>query len=169
MPCQYCQESLTVLRWAPALACSPMYLSSPNFAHARYPGTSWSCPPSLRVGSGLFPIVRPPGQGHAGVMNTTTSSSQPGQSTAGAESAIQARPNALSRSRDDRMLAGVASGIAACVGVDALFVRIAFAVLTIVGGVGIPLYLACWLLIPDEQSSQSIAGDFVRDIQSHRN
>jgi len=67
------------------------------------------------------------------------------------------------------MLAGVASGIAACVGVDALFVRIAFAVLTIVGGVGIPLYLACWLLIPDEQSSQSIAGDFVRDIQSHRN
>jgi len=67
------------------------------------------------------------------------------------------------------MLAGVASGIAGYVGVDALFVRIAFAVLTIVGGVGIPLYVACWLLIPDEGATQSIATEFTSSMQTWRN
>ena len=58
------------------------------------------------------------------------------------------------------MVAGVASGIAGYVGIDALFVRIAFALLAVVGGVGIPLYVACWLLIPDEGATQSIATEF---------
>ena len=40
-------------------------------------------------------------------------------------------------------------------GVDATIVRIAFVVLTVVGGAGIPLYLAGLLLIPDEGSDQS--------------
>jgi phage shock protein PspC (stress-responsive transcriptional regulator) len=67
------------------------------------------------------------------------------------------------------MLAGVASGIAGYVGIDALLVRIAFAVLTIVGGVGIPLYVACWLLIPEEGSERSIAADFTSNMQAWRN
>jgi phage shock protein PspC (stress-responsive transcriptional regulator) len=67
------------------------------------------------------------------------------------------------------MLAGVASGIAAYLGVDALLVRIAFAVLSIVGGVGIPLYVVCWLLIPDEGTSQSIATDFAGSMHDWRN
>src|SRR5271165_4100979 len=52
----------------------------------------------------------------------------------------------LSRSRRGRMLAGVASGIARYVGVDVTIVRIAFVLVTLVGGIGIPLYLASWLL-----------------------
>jgi len=67
------------------------------------------------------------------------------------------------------MLAGVASGIAAYVGVDTLLVRIAFAVLTIVGGVGIPLYAVCWLLVPDEGATQSIATDFTSSMHEWRN
>jgi phage shock protein C len=63
------------------------------------------------------------------------------------------------------MLAGVASGLARYAGVDVLFVRIAFAVLTFLGGAGIPLYLVCWLLIPAEGSGQSIAADLASDLR----
>jgi phage shock protein PspC (stress-responsive transcriptional regulator) len=67
------------------------------------------------------------------------------------------------------MLAGVASGIAAYLGVDALLVRIAFAVLTIMGGAGIPIYVVCWLLIPDEGATHSIATDFTSGTHEWRN
>lgn len=72
----------------------------------------------------------------------------------------------LRRSTDDRMLAGVAGGLARFLDVDATLVRIAFAVLTVVGGAGVPIYLACWLLIPEDGAGQSIAGSF---LDSHRN
>jgi hypothetical protein len=39
-------------------------------------------------------------------------------------------------------------------------------VLTVVGGAGIPLYLAGLLLIPDEGSDQSIAGSIIESLQS---
>jgi phage shock protein PspC (stress-responsive transcriptional regulator) len=64
------------------------------------------------------------------------------------------------------MVAGVAGGVARYFGVDATIVRIAFVVLTIIGGVGIPLYLAGLLLIPDEGSDQSIAGSIIESLQS---
>jgi len=73
---------------------------------------------------------------------------------------------ALRRPFQDRMLAGVASGLARYFGVDVTIVRIAFVVLTIVGGAGIPLYLAGLLLIPEEGSDQSIAGSLIESLQS---
>jgi phage shock protein PspC (stress-responsive transcriptional regulator) len=63
------------------------------------------------------------------------------------------------------MLAGVASGLAHYAGIDVLIVRIAFAVLTFLGGAGIPLYLACWLLMPAEGSDQSIADGLASDLR----
>jgi len=105
-------------------------------------------------------------------MNTATTpplDGPAGQTTIDPEPGLQTRARSLTRHRRDRMLAGVASGIAGYVGVDALFVRIAFAVLAIVGGVGIPLYLACWLLIPDEDAAQSIATEFTSSMQAWRN
>jgi phage shock protein PspC (stress-responsive transcriptional regulator) len=72
----------------------------------------------------------------------------------------QTKAQPLSRPVDDRMLGGVAAGIAHYLRVDVTVVRIIFAVLTIVGGAGIPLYLAGWLLIPEEGSEHSIAGQF---------
>jgi len=78
-----------------------------------------------------------------------------------------------------RMLAGVAAAIAQHFNIDVTIVRVAFAVLTIVGFTGlayfgglplylggVPLYLACWLLIPEEGSEHSIAGTFFRNRQS---
>lgn len=55
---------------------------------------------------------------------------------------------ALRRRGEGRIIAGVASGIADYLGVDVTIVRIAFVVLALVGGIGIPAYLAGWLLMP---------------------
>ena len=73
---------------------------------------------------------------------------------------------ALRRPIHDRMLTGVAIGLAGYVGVDVMIVRVAFVVLTVVGGAGIPLYLAGLLLIPEEGRDQSIAGVLIGSRQS---
>ena len=73
----------------------------------------------------------------------------------------QATPQ-LRRPAEGRMIAGVAAGIAQYLGADVTAVRIILAVLTIVGGAGVPIYLAAWLLIPDEASGQSIVGGFLQ-------
>jgi signal transduction histidine kinase/phage shock protein PspC (stress-responsive transcriptional regulator) len=48
----------------------------------------------------------------------------------------------------DRVVAGVASGVAKALGVDPIIVRVAFVVLAVAGGVGIPLYFGLWWLMP---------------------
>jgi phage shock protein C len=58
-----------------------------------------------------------------------------------------ARPP-LRRSRTDMMLGGVSGGLAEHTGVDALLWRVGFAALTLAGGMGIPLYLLLWVLMP---------------------
>ncbi len=98
-------------------------------------------------------------------MNTTSDTDQP--STEQAQDRPAPRP--LCRPLDDRMLAGVASGLARYLGVDVLPVRIALVVLCFAGGIGLPLYLAGWLLIPDEGARQSIADDLIHSVQSRSN
>jgi phage shock protein C len=71
-----------------------------------------------------------------------------------------ARTPALARPVRGRMLAGVAAGAADYLGVDPTIVRIALVVLA-VAGPGIPLYLAGWLLMPDEGARQSVAADVI--------
>ena len=51
----------------------------------------------------------------------------------------------FARSEHDRVVAGVCSGIAVALGVDARLVRLVFALLALAGGAGILLYLALWL------------------------
>lgn len=72
----------------------------------------------------------------------------------------------LRRAYHGRMLAGVAAGIADYLGVDVTIIRVAFAVATLLGGAGVPAYLACLLLIPEEGSNVSLATDFIDSIQS---
>jgi phage shock protein PspC (stress-responsive transcriptional regulator) len=50
----------------------------------------------------------------------------------------------------DRRVAGVAGGIGHHLDIDPVIVRVAFVVLSFFGGVGILLYVAGWLLIPEE-------------------
>lgn len=54
-------------------------------------------------------------------------------------------------------MAGVASGVARFFDVDPTLVRIAFVALALVGGLAFPLYLAGWLLIPEEGADLSVA------------
>ena len=71
----------------------------------------------------------------------------------------------LRRAYHGRMLAGVCAGIADSFGVDVTIVRVAFAVFTFLGGAGVPAYLACWLLIPEAGSDQSIAGSLFSSVE----
>jgi phage shock protein PspC (stress-responsive transcriptional regulator) len=59
------------------------------------------------------------------------------------------------------MLGGVAAGLADYFDVDPTLVRIGFVVLAFVGGLAVPLYLAGWALIPDEDTDTSIAEELV--------
>ena len=78
----------------------------------------------------------------------------------------RSRPTALRRPVQDSVVAGVAAGLARYSGVDVMMIRLAFVALTIVGGAGIPLYLAGLLLIPEEGSEVSIAGSFIESLRS---
>jgi phage shock protein PspC (stress-responsive transcriptional regulator) len=68
----------------------------------------------------------------------------------------------LTRRPDNKILAGVASGIAAYLGIEPWIVRIGFVILVPFGGFGILAYLIAWLLLPVEGSQQSLAGDVLR-------
>ena len=68
----------------------------------------------------------------------------------------------LHRSRSERILAGVAGGLGRYFDISATFFRIGFAILTLVGGAGILLYVAAWLVIPDEGESDSIVSEALR-------
>jgi phage shock protein PspC (stress-responsive transcriptional regulator) len=62
-------------------------------------------------------------------------------------------PRRLLRSRDDRILGGVAGGLGRYFAVDPIFFRIGFAATLFLGGLGILVYLAAWLLVPEEDTS----------------
>jgi len=67
----------------------------------------------------------------------------------------------LRRPYHGRILAGVAAGIADYLAVDVSVVRIGFVVLSLLGGLGIPAYIAGWLLIPDEDAPVSPIEDWL--------
>jgi phage shock protein PspC (stress-responsive transcriptional regulator) len=64
-----------------------------------------------------------------------------------------------------RMIAGVCAGLADYLGVDVTIIRVAFAVFAVMGGAGIPAYLACLLLIPEEGTDESIAGALIDSLR----
>ncbi|TAN31571.1 PspC domain-containing protein [bacterium] len=51
----------------------------------------------------------------------------------------------------DRMLGGVCSGLAEGFHVDPLWVRLAFVLLAFLQGIGVVVYLALWLVMPERQ------------------
>ncbi|ETA68742.1 MAG: phage shock protein [Methanolobus sp.] len=57
----------------------------------------------------------------------------------------------LRRSKEDRILAGVCSGIGLYTGIDPVLVRLIFAVGTFFSlGTGILIYIIAWIIIPEE-------------------
>jgi phage shock protein PspC (stress-responsive transcriptional regulator) len=60
------------------------------------------------------------------------------------------QPRRLTRVRDGKLLAGVCTGLARYLDVDPVAVRVGFGVATVFSGAGLVLYLACWILMPNE-------------------
>jgi phage shock protein C len=56
----------------------------------------------------------------------------------------------LYRSRKDRKLAGVAGGLAEYLNVDPTLIRVLFVVLAVLGGAGVLIYVAMWIIVPPE-------------------
>jgi phage shock protein C len=56
----------------------------------------------------------------------------------------------LYRSKTNRKLAGVCGGLAQYFNVDATVIRVLFALLAVLGGSGLVLYLAMWIIVPNE-------------------
>jgi phage shock protein PspC (stress-responsive transcriptional regulator) len=94
-------------------------------------------------------------------MNATTADDR----TATATDQYQA--GQLRRSHDEKMLGGVAGGIARSLNADVTLVRVVIAALAIFTGAGAALYLAAWLLIPADGDEQSIAAAWI-DSRQHR-
>ena len=84
-------------------------------------------------------------------MNTTTADAR--------SATVTGRPQAgqLRRSADDKMLAGVAGGIARYLNTDVTLIRIIIAALVLFTGAGLALYVAAWLLIPADGEVQPVA------------
>ena len=69
----------------------------------------------------------------------------------------------MRRSADDKMLAGVAGGIARYFNADVTLVRVIIAALALLNGVGVALYIAAWLLIPEDGNDQAVAAAWIAD------
>ena len=54
----------------------------------------------------------------------------------------------IRRSDEGKIIAGVASGLARTLGVDATWVRIAFVLISLIWGTGLALYIALWIIMP---------------------
>jgi phage shock protein PspC (stress-responsive transcriptional regulator) len=79
-------------------------------------------------------------------MSETTTPDMPTGGTA-------SHPQRLVRTPDGK-IAGVAAGLGHYIGVDPTIVRIAFVLLAFAGGIGILLYLVCWLVMPKGEVSE---------------
>ena len=75
----------------------------------------------------------------------------------------QPQAGRLRRAADDKMLAGVAGGIARYLNADVMLVRIIVAALVLFTGAGVALYVAAWLLIPGDGEDQPVAGAWIAD------
>jgi phage shock protein PspC (stress-responsive transcriptional regulator) len=88
-------------------------------------------------------------------MNAITADAGPATAT------DQPEARQLRRSGDDKMLGGVAGGIARYLNADVTLVRVIIAALTLLTGAGAALYIAAWLLIPADGEDQPVAAAWI--------
>ena len=75
----------------------------------------------------------------------------------------------LSRSRENRMLAGVCGGLAELIHIDAVWIRLFFILLSLGDGIGILVYFILWILLPysdaPDQPLGFTAGEFSQRVE----
>jgi phage shock protein PspC (stress-responsive transcriptional regulator) len=69
----------------------------------------------------------------------------------------------LMRSETDKMISGVCGGIGAYLGVDPVFVRLAFLLLLFASGIGVILYLALMIIMPSESNIDQPSSKIVQE------
>jgi signal transduction histidine kinase len=100
-------------------------------------------------------------------VNTPSPAADPavaGPITPAADPRAEPGPPRLYRGTDGRVLAGVARGLADHLGIDVLYVRLAFVVLAAVGGAGILTYGLFWVFAPQNPYEHAAPRDRERDI-----
>ncbi len=65
----------------------------------------------------------------------------------------------LTRSRSDRVIAGVCGGLGAYLHLDTTLIRIFFVILFLTSGIGVLLYLLLWILIPNQDETATARFD----------
>ena len=101
-------------------------------------------------------MVSERGESHAELMSQSQHDSTAGRGAPGGDWWSR-RPR---RSATDRKIAGVAGGLGRALGVDPVLMRVGFVVLMIFG-VGVPLYLLSWLLLPADGDEMSAAESLI--------
>jgi phage shock protein C len=62
----------------------------------------------------------------------------------------------FTRSRSDKMIAGVCGGLARYFAVDPVIVRLVFVLAVLLGGASPLIYLLLWLIMPEEQATTTV-------------
>lgn len=88
-----------------------------------------------------------------------TMASDPSEATRAAEKPAESRR--LRRRTRDRVIGGVAAGLADHLNIDPLLLRAGFVGLMIFGGAGLALYVVAWLIIPEQGRDDSIVEDLL--------
>ncbi len=74
----------------------------------------------------------------------------------------------LTRSKSNRVIGGVAGGIAEFTGLDSGLVRLITAVLVVFTGVGLVAYILAWILLPEAGSSSSGLDSIIEAFRNNR-
>jgi phage shock protein PspC (stress-responsive transcriptional regulator) len=78
---------------------------------------------------------------------------------------ISSEPRRLTRPKQGRWLGGVAAGLGDYFDLSPTIYRIAFVALALAGGTGVLLYIAAWLVMPEDGAADSIAAV---ELKKHR-
>ena len=136
---------MTHARPVPVPGCRPSGPATTNAAQGQ---------PRVRCGSSPMGKRRRSGE-NENMTDYTSQTPPPGPSDS---------RHRLNRSTTDRMVAGVAGGLAEYLDVDPVAVRIGFVVASfLLGGIGGPiLYLLMWAIVPEEGKTTSIASEALK-------
>lgn len=106
----------------------------------------------------MGPIETGPGEtagaGASGASNKAGGQNPPGENQS---PGAGAPPRRLYRIHDGAMIAGVCNGVAAYIGIDPAFVRLAFVLMTIFWGTGLLVYIIMAIVIPEARSPEEKA------------
>ncbi len=82
------------------------------------------------------------------------------ESPPGSEEPVKVRTTELTRSSEQKMIAGVAEGLARRTGIWTGWIRIAFVLLAFAGGFGVAAYLILWFLVRADNEPDTLAERF---------